>query len=326
MKKFLLISIGLFLFTACGNDKTHVINNNDRVSDLERRMQLNEALDAAQSLAIQANAESIAAETAARIDADNTLQLLLTQEEAARIAGDTALQSALDSAINSQNAINSTVNGQLISINSQILSISGSISSLQGSLNQVNANLNSIESSILQLNQDLNLLNLKIGSLEGSVSSLTNDLLALQNQVNQQGVKVFKCNSSSSSERMFQINGKFYAAMNRVTTQSIQTVTGSSSQSFTTPSMCQTSTGQLELPNNGGICTPVSGPDASTPVPGQTIAVPSYTTANVTVVTSVKIALDILVDGVYVTTDGGPACSFNISNGGTVSSNLIQVQ
>jgi archaellum component FlaC len=289
-------------------------------------MQLNEALDAAQSLSIQTNAESIATESAARIDADNTLQSLLSQEETARIAGDTALQSALNSAISSQNAINSTVNSQLTSINSQIVNISGLISSLQNSLTQVNANLDSIESSILGLNQDLSLLNLRIGSLEGSVESLTDDLIALQDQVNQQGVKVFKCNSPSSSERMFQINGKFYAAMNRVTTQSIQTVTGSSSQSFTTPSMCQTSTGQLELPNNGGICTPVSGPNASISIPGQTINVPSYSTANVTVVTSVRIALDLLVDGGYITTDGGPNCSFSISNGGTVSSNLIQVQ
>ena len=90
--------------------------------------------------------------------------------------------------------------------------------------------------------------------------------------------------------------------------------------------MCQTFGGDLQLPNSGGQCTPNSGPFKSTKIPGTVVTVPSNSTGNVTVVTSVKIALDILTDGGYATTDGGAACSFSISGGGTVASNLVAVQ
>lgn len=174
--------------------------------------------------------------------------------------------------------------------------------------------------------RELDSVNEQLGELADAVDIIIDDLDATQDQLDQQGVQLFKCDSLSSTERIMKINGKFYAVMNRVTTKNVQVVTGSSSTTVTTPDMCKTFLGDLQLPNSGGQCTPNSGPFKSTKIPGQTITIPSYTTATVTVVDSVKIALDILTDGNYTTTDGGTACSFSISGGGTVASGLIPVQ
>lgn len=223
MKKFVLAVMALAVMVGCGEDRLKVIHNNDRVTELERRV---------------------------------TLLEVLTEEH----------QRELDS-----------VNEQL-------------------------------------------------GELADTVDVIIDDLEATQDQLDQQGVQLFKCNSPSSTERIMKINGKFYAVMNRVTTKNVQVVTGSSSTTVTTPDMCETFLGGLQLPNSGGQCTPNSGPFKSTKIPGQTITIPSYTTATVKVVDSVKIALDILTDGGYATTDGGTACSFSISGSGTVATNLIPVQ
>lgn len=163
-------------------------------------------------------------------------------------------------------------------------------------------------------------------NLNDQLNALSIQQAATQAQLDQQGVQLFKCNSPSSTERIMKINGKFYAVMNRVTTKTVQVVSGSSSTTVTTPDMCETYLGLLELPNAGGQCTPNSGPFKSTKIPGQTVTVPSYSTATVTLVDSVKIALDILTDGGYSTTDGGTACSFSISGGGTTQTGLIAVQ
>lgn len=186
-----------------------------------------------------------------------------------------------------------------------------------------NDRVTELEAELSQLVLDLAGVN---STLHAQIDTLSIQQAATQAQLSQQGVQLFKCDSPSSTERIMKINGKYYAVMNRVTTKTVQVVSGSSSTTVTTPDMCETYLGLLELPNAGGQCTPNSGPFKSTKIPGQTVTVPSYSTAPVTLVDSVKIALDILTDGGYSTTDGGTACSFTVSGGGTVVTNLIPVQ
>ena len=355
----MIAMLSMAILAGCSEDKLKVIHNNDRVSDLERRMALNEQLDAMQDQRLSALEEALAAEEQARINgdlslsdslaqeiadraaADAELASLLEAEERARIAGDKELYSllqieianringdksnsaALSLAVLLQSITNFVVQGQISEINGKISKISGEISTLQEKVKNLDNRIEVLEGEVAQLALDMVDLEL---SMKAQIDKLAAQQAATQAQLDAEGVKVYKCNAPNSTERIFKINGKFYAAMNRVTKQTIQVITGSSSQTFTTPDMCLTSSGTLVLPNSGGRCTPNSGPFKSTKVPGETIVVPSYTTTDVSVVTSVKIALDILTDGEYVTTDGGPACSFSISGGGTNQTGLVPVQ
>src|SRR5690606_39180590 len=108
------------------------------------------------------------------------------------------------------------------------------------------------------------------------------------------------------------------------TIQSVTVVTGSSSQSHVVPKLCMKATpGNVKELKADTSCT---GGWTDVPGTGQTIVVPAYTAGNVTVVTSAKMAMDILPVGNYATTDGGPACSFSITGDGSTSTNLVQVQ
>lgn len=351
MKKFIVL-LAAFTFTGCTEDRVSVFHNNDRVTELERRADLNDQLNVIQNQRLDALEAALALETEARqegdlnlsqdiSDLDQELRDLLAQEEAARIAGDDTLRAdlqveianriagdqansaALAVSVFTQSLVNVAVQVKLNQLNSKINLANSKISALTVRVNNLESDLDALEAEVAQLATDMAGIN---ASLQAQLDSLSIQQAATQAQLNQQGVQLFKCDSSSSTERIMKINGKFYAVINRVTTQSVKVVTGSSSQSFTTPDMCQTFLGDLQLPNSGGQCTPNSGPFKSTKIPGTTVVVPSYSTGNVTVVTSVKIALDILVDGGYSTTDGGTACNFSISGGGTVATNLVQVQ
>jgi len=305
MKKVLMLLLVTVATLGCGEDKLKVIHNNDRVSELERRADLNDQLNALQNQ---------------RLD---LLEAALAAEEAARIAGDVQLGLDLSYAIWVQSLTNFSLQSQINVINLKLLLVNAKLVSLQNQINNLNIRLSDLEADVAQLASDMADLE---ASLQGQIDDLATAQAATQAQLDQEGVKLFKCHSSSSTERIMKINGYFYAVMNRVKTASIQVITGSSSQSYSTPDMCETWDGNLKLPNAGGQCTPNSGPFKSTKIPGQTTVVQSYSTGNVTVVTEVKIALDILKDGGYVTTDGAAACSFSISGNGTASSGLIPVQ
>jgi hypothetical protein len=359
MKKVLLAGlVTLGLFAGCSDDKLKVIHNNDRVTDLERRAALNDELNEMQNnrlvlleqaLSVEAAAREAAdsslaadlqAEMDARIEADQDLADLLAQEQAAReagdddlvdklaleranrIAGDVANSVALAISVLNQSITNMVVQGQLSLINNKLTTVNNKINSLTNRMNQAESDINNLESDMADLRSDMNAADALLSS---RIDTLSAQQAATQAQLNQEGVKVFKCGSPSSTERIFKINGKFYAAMNRVTMKTVAVVTGSSSQTYNTPDMCETFSGDLQLPNAGGQCTPNSGPFKSTKIPGQTVVVPAYTTANVALVDSVKIALDLLKDNVnYATTDGAAACVFSVN--GSSSTNLVQVQ
>ena len=368
-----------FLLSACGVGDAVFLNGKDgsrgkdgttfddsRVSDLERRAELNDQLNLIQNALIEANAQgliaansrmdyldsvdaglqsSLDAEIAARLAGDANLQSLLSQEEAARIAGDLDSANALSAAIATQVAnnnyqqsrinalqaqaaaqslINLVVQGQIASINSRFPTINATLSSLQSQINNTNSNVSSLQSSISSLQSSVSTLTSGLSAVVSDLDLLEDQVSGLQEQLNAEGTKVYKCNSASSSERIFKINNKFYAAMNRVTAQSIQVITGSSSQTVITPLLCKKSGhDDLKLADADGDCDGSSwSPVAGT---GTTTTVPSYSTANVTVVTSVKIALDIL-EGSYGTTDGGSTCYFSAYSSNGSSTNFVQVQ
>lgn len=357
----------LVLSSGCGEKQSlQVIHNNDRVTELERRADLNDQLNVMQNTLINMNAESLGlldtrvstletkaaqlqidldAEIAARIAGDENLQELQDQERDARIAGDIDSADALAAAIVQQQAnnnqqqnkintlqaqmaaqslVNLIVQGQIASINSKFPVINSSLSSLQSQVNNVNTSVSTLQS-------DLSILQLSVGTLqsrmlgaESDIDLLQSQVIGLQSQINEEGTKVYKCNAPDSTERIFKINSKYYATMNRVTTQSMQVITGSTPQTIVIPKLCKkNSNNYLLLANSNGSCGNNETAVAGT---GVTTIVNSYSTATVTVVSSVKIALDLLIDGSYSTTDGGSACSFSIGNGGTTSTNLIQVQ
>lgn len=265
MKNLVAVLALVTFVVGCTEDRVTVFHNNDRVTELERRANLNDQLNALQNQRLDALEAALALETEARQEGD-------------------------------------------LNLSQDIVDLDEELRDLTTRVNNLESDLDALETEVAQLAADMAGIN-----------------ASLQAQLDQQGVQLFKCDSPSSTERIMKINGKFYAVMNRVTTKNVQVVTGSSSTTVTTPDMCETFLGHLELPNSGGQCTPNSGPFKSTKIPGQTITVPSYTTATVKVVDSVKIALDILTDGGYTVTDAG-SCSFSISGGGTVATNLIPVQ
>ena len=358
MKGLVLALVAVVAMVGCSEDRLKVIHNNDRVSELERRAALNDQLNTLQNQRLDALEAQLAAEEAARVAADaslaadlqqevndraaadaalNTLitneknariagdmfnAMLLGIEIANRIAGDAANSAALHAAMFSQSLTNFSLQSQINTINSKLVVVNGKLTSLQNQINNLDSRVDDLEDQMADAQQAMADLE---SSLQAQLDSLSVQQAATQAQLDAEGVKVYKCNSASSTERILKINGKFYAAMNRVTTQSVQVVTGSSSSTYTTPDMCQSFSGDLFLPNSGGQGTPVSGPFKSRKIPGTTVTVPAYSTGSVTVVTSVKIALDKLVDGGYSVTDAG-SCSFSISGGGTTASNLVQVQ
>jgi hypothetical protein len=57
MKKVLMLLLITVATIGCGEDKLTVIHNNDRVSELERRMDLNDALDRNRDTLIALNSE-----------------------------------------------------------------------------------------------------------------------------------------------------------------------------------------------------------------------------------------------------------------------------
>jgi hypothetical protein len=86
MKKFLVLLVAVSFLIGCANDRLLVINNSQRVSDLEQRMALNEQLDAIQDQRLAALEAALLAETEARQAADLELEDSLQAEMEARLS------------------------------------------------------------------------------------------------------------------------------------------------------------------------------------------------------------------------------------------------
>jgi predicted nucleic acid-binding Zn-ribbon protein len=315
--KFLVLFTLLFV-ASCGKDRLQVIHNQDKLQDLEARIALNEQLDSARDILIQMNTTSITQINQTIIDLESNLIQLINEEQQARIDGDEELAEDLASAIANQSLINLIVQSQLGFVGANLAFIHSRLNSLQSQINSTNSNLSSLSSQVNSLGLDLSALELRVTSVENSVLDLEDAIDELQLQIDEEGVQVFKCNAANSTERMFKINGKFYAVMNRVTTQQVQVSAGASSQTISIPLLCKSGNGNnLSLGPCGSGKSPVSGT-------GVTVTVPSNSSTSVSVVTGVKMALEPLI-GSFITTDGGPACSFSVAADGTTT-NLIKVQ
>jgi peptidoglycan hydrolase CwlO-like protein len=252
-------------------------------------------------------------------DVDNLQAEMLAVQAAVatNAAGLASLQAQLNFLSLSQMLVNFLLQGQIAAINSQITSINGQLASLSTSVNNNSVAINQLMADLVLLNVRMGAAETAIADLDAEVQALGLSLDATQTQLNQQGVQVYKCNSANSEERIFKINGKFYAVMNRFTMKTISVHTSGSPQIYTTPSLCD-GTG-----NNGLHLPPCK--NNATLIPGQTITVPSFSSQSVQVVDSVKMALEILPVGSYITTDGSnPGCQFSITSSG--STNLVQVQ
>src|SRR5690606_35045485 len=98
VKRMLLAALALALLAGCSKDKLKVIHNNDRVDELERRANLNDQVNAAQSSLISINDLRITVLEGqmAAVEAElATLQSQLDAEIAAREAGDDTLDSKI---------------------------------------------------------------------------------------------------------------------------------------------------------------------------------------------------------------------------------------
>lgn len=343
--KLFLLSLTL-LVVSCADQRTKIINNSARVSDLERRMVLNEQLDAAQSLLIDAERSAREAgdlsldaalqqEILDRAQGDANLQILIDDEAAARQAGDSLLANDLQieianriagdqqnsanlaASIFFQSLVNISTQFSISNINNRINQLNSRVVSLQNRVDSLQNRIEDLETETAQLSSDIETLE---ALLNARIDTVAAQAAATQAQLNAEGVKLFKCNSSSSTERIMKINGKFYAVMNRVSTETIPVFTQSSSITVSNPKLCIKDE-KVKLPGGNGQC-----PSSWQEVGGSVTTIPAYSSSNRTVVSSVKIALDILSDGNYITTDGGPACSFSISNNGTSQTGLIAVQ
>ena len=321
MRKVIAAVLALTL-VGCADDRLRVINNNDRVTDLERRMTLNEQADLGRDALIGANSDAIALESQTRADADQALLDLINQESAARRAGDTQLANALAASIIVQSIVNSVVQGQISRINQRLSSVGSSLTSLQTQINNLSSDVNSLEVQLNQALINISGLETRISGAEGAIGALQDEAEALSDRLDAEGVKLLKCNSPSSTERIMKINGKFYAVMNRVTTENVSyTAASGNPVTIITPDLCRRgSSNNYYAADDDGDCK-----GNHTKVPGSVTTVQPGTTRQVTVVTSAQIALEILNDNSYRTTDGAN-CSFSISGGGTVSSNLVVAQ
>lgn len=410
MKKLLLLASVLSLI-ACSGDRVYVDTHGDRIDELERRADLNDKLDAARDIAIQANSLSITSLQSDLAALDDEMRQLIADEEEARIAGDQALVAALSNAIATQSAINTfvqfqiglvngkanlalsriaqlrnrvsnleddvedlqadvatlesevdTLQSQMVAVQSAVNTNTAGLASLQAQLNfygfsqmlvnlLVQGQIAAINSQVSGINSQLSTLSTSVGNNSTAIAGLTADLASLdarmsaaetaisdldtevtalgvsldatQAQLDQQGVQVYKCNSASSEERLFKINGKFYAVMNRVTTKNITVQTAGTPQTFTTPRLCR-------HPSNNNQTMTLTRPNGTCQgnrvlIPGETITVPSYSSQSVQVVDSVKMALELLKPGNYITTDASnPGCQFSITS--SDFTNLVPVQ
>lgn len=353
MKKFVVAVMALAVMAGCGEDRLKVIHNNDRVTELERRANLNDQLNVLQNQRLDALEAALAAETAAReegdlqlsadlqaemdarVAADDNLRDLLAAEEAARVAGDGQLRAdlqieianrvagdaansaALAASVFAQSLVNMAVQIQLSQVNSKITDIYGKIANLTNRVNNLEEDLRDLEDEVGRVRADMETVRL---DLQGQIDTLSAKQAATQAQLDQEGVKLFKCNAPTSTERIMKINGKFYAVMNRVKTEQISVFAESTPVTFSNPKLCLKGN-KAKLPGGGGNC-----PSGWTTVGGNEVTVPTYSSSPKTVVKEVRIALDILTDGNYQTTDGGAPCSFSISGGGTTQTGLIAVQ
>lgn len=201
--KRILISLALLTFVSCSNDSVKVINNSQRVSDLERRMALNEQLDLTQSdlLSLQAQAisnlearvsanEDSIQETNGNLDqlrqdmivAELALQGLIAQEAQAREDGDATQAAALAGAILSQQSVNVGLQSQINNLNA--FAISQLLTNVV-----LQAQITSSSNKISTLTTKLANLTIRVSNAENDINSLEAQMLVVKQDILALGVR-----------------------------------------------------------------------------------------------------------------------------------------
>lgn len=314
--------------------------------DYHSQQQLNAEIAARQAADAQSGAliaqlqSDLATEVAARQAGDAANAALAASNLAAAVSAQQTINNHLNSRINSlqgqmtlaaiaQSLVNVGLQAQISHNSSLLSSLSLSLSSLQTQVSNLAsstaAQIAALQTSVSTLGSSVSTLSTIVTGHTSSIADLYSLIAGLQTQLNAQGVSIYKC--SSDTENIFKIGGKFYGVMNRVTTQQLTYVNGSTgaSQTLTVPAMCKKDANgndaiSLALPSSGNNC-----PSHYTLIPAQSVTVPPSGTAQVTVVSAVEMAMEQLGDGSYATTGGNAACYFSISNGGTTTTGLSQV-
>jgi hypothetical protein len=217
MKKFLFL-IAVFCLVSCGKERLRIIHNDDRVSDLERRMTLVEKINSAQSTLIQMNHDSIISLTDRvstnesnianleislnnlqedMIEADQHLTDMIIAASEASADGDEENAAALLQAIQQQQIINQQIKNNLIALNAaalaqvftnivlqaQISSNSSQISSLMDDLSDLSARVSLAESNVESLESQMDVVISDIDSLKTRTTNIENGLSNLTSRM-----------------------------------------------------------------------------------------------------------------------------------------------
>lgn len=199
MKKLLiLISItGALLVAGCSKDKLTIINNNDRVTDLEAKTTLTNQIVQAQSDLLELNFAADA-DLSVRVSAlevqSNSLQTQLDQEIVNRENGDNTLDARIDQLQNQlaaatiagalmdflQNVRISQLQSQTSGLSNQLVSLTNRVSTAEYKISNLQSQMSVVQGQIVQLKaKDISLQN-QINTLVTRVSNAENDIDNLQ--------------------------------------------------------------------------------------------------------------------------------------------------
>jgi hypothetical protein len=206
-------------------------------------------------------------------------------------------------------------------------SLVDSLSVSLGSLSSSYASLSSVQSTVIA---DVNALSSNVNSLAASLAgkldsaaslNLINNALtsyATLNEVNAivnaGATKIYRCVNGGvvSKEKFLLIDGNLYGVMNYVTKQTLNyTNTSTNSTTITVPSYCSGNS-KDKLARSASSCN-----NSEIFVPAQNVVVAPSTSASISVVTGVEMALEHISVGSYRTTDGGVSCTFSANANGT---------
>lgn len=219
MRFLTVIALSLFL-TACENDKTRVIHNNDRVNDLEQRAAFNDQVNIAQNAAIAANSSAISdlRDDITTLQGEmSSLQSALATEIAAREAGDTTngnritqLQTQVSAMGLAQSILNLAQNARISSLESKMTIQTNKLSQLtarvtanEGNIASLTQDVVDIKQKILALQAEDVALSLRIDSLVSRVSTAEGNITALQSQFNNLKGRVESLEASQVVQNLF---------------------------------------------------------------------------------------------------------------------------
>lgn len=178
MKKFLMIGLSLILLASCSNDKTHVINNNDRVALLEARASLNEANDGMLEARVS-SLEFRMNDAESRLDGlDSNLQSFMDQT-AIDIADLRQADADLADRLDTQAQAIAIAYGQIAILHikdalldSKINALKSRVLALENEVQAARQGYPSLDARLDAMQSNINTLNTKVSSLQSNVAAL----------------------------------------------------------------------------------------------------------------------------------------------------------